>query len=164
MGSTRSAAWTQEPTLSKKFSNRAGRKPPPAPRRSRSRAAIESELFGHEKGSFTGATSQRKGAFEVAHQGTIFLDEIGELPLALQPKLLRALEQKEIKRVGGNESILVDVRILAATNREMATKWCTPAAVRRSHRRRAAATGGISTAVSLQQHATDPQPYHLTAK
>jgi DNA-binding NtrC family response regulator len=80
---------------------------------------IESELFGHEKGAFTGATAQRRGAFEVAHGGTLFLDEIGELPLSLQPKLLRALEQKEIKRVGGNETLLVDVRILAATNRNL---------------------------------------------
>jgi transcriptional regulator with GAF, ATPase, and Fis domain len=80
---------------------------------------IESELFGHEKGSFTGATVQRRGAFEIAHGGSIFLDEIGELPLRLQPKLLRALEQKEIKRVGGNDSILVDVRVLAATNRNL---------------------------------------------
>ena len=80
---------------------------------------IESELFGHEKGAFTGATAQRRGAFEMAHGGTLFLDEIGELPLPLQPKLLRVLEQKEIKRVGGNETILVDVRILAATNRSL---------------------------------------------
>jgi transcriptional regulator with PAS, ATPase and Fis domain len=80
---------------------------------------IESELFGHEKGSFTGATAQRKGAFEIAHGGTIFLDEIGELPLPLQPKLLRVLEQKEIKRVGGNETIPVDVRVVAATNRNL---------------------------------------------
>ena len=80
---------------------------------------IESELFGHEKGAFTGATAQRRGAFEVAHGGTLFLDEIGELPLPLQPKLLRALEQKEIKRVGGNETLMVDVRILAATNRNL---------------------------------------------
>jgi len=80
---------------------------------------IESELFGHEKGAFTGATAQRRGAFEIAHGGSIFLDEIGELPLRLQPKLLRALEQKEIKRVGGNDSILVDVRVLAATNRNL---------------------------------------------
>jgi DNA-binding NtrC family response regulator len=80
---------------------------------------IESELFGHEKGAFTGATAQRRGAFEVAHGGTLFLDEIGELPVSLQPKLLRALEQKEIKRVGGNDTILVDVRILAATNRNL---------------------------------------------
>ncbi|MGE5189681.1 MAG: sigma 54-interacting transcriptional regulator [Gemmatimonadota bacterium] len=84
-----------------------------------SRELIESELFGHERGSFTGATAQRRGAFEIAHGGTIFLDEIGELPLALQPKLLRALEQKEIKRVGGNETILVDVRVIAATNRDL---------------------------------------------
>ncbi|MHB1024302.1 MAG: sigma 54-interacting transcriptional regulator [Desulfobacteria bacterium] len=80
---------------------------------------IESELFGHEKGAFTGATAQRKGAFELANSGTIFLDEIGELPVALQPKLLRALEQKEVKRVGGNDLLLADVRILAATNRNL---------------------------------------------
>jgi DNA-binding NtrC family response regulator len=80
---------------------------------------IESELFGHEKGAFTGATAQRRGAFELAHNGTIFLDEIGELPYTLQPKLLRALEQKEIKRVGGNDTLLADVRILAATNRNL---------------------------------------------
>ncbi len=80
---------------------------------------IESELFGHEKGAFTGATVQRRGAFEIAHGGTIFLDEIGELPIRLQPKLLRVLEQKEIKRVGGNETLLVDVRVVAATNRNL---------------------------------------------
>lgn len=80
---------------------------------------IESELFGHEKGAFTGATAQRRGAFEISHTGTIFLDEIGELPLALQPKLLRVLEQKELKRVGGNETLVVDVRVLAATNRNL---------------------------------------------
>ncbi|GAB4238712.1 MAG: hypothetical protein OHK0028_16410 [Deltaproteobacteria bacterium] len=80
---------------------------------------IESELFGHERGAFTGATAQRKGAFELANSGSIFLDEIGELPLSLQPKLLRALEQKEVKRVGGNDLLLADVRILAATNRNL---------------------------------------------
>ena len=80
---------------------------------------IESELFGHEKGAFTGATAQRKGAFELANNGTIFLDEIGELPLSLQPKLLRVLEQKEVKRVGGTDLFLADVRILAATNRNL---------------------------------------------
>ncbi|MGE5247543.1 MAG: sigma-54 interaction domain-containing protein [Verrucomicrobiota bacterium] len=80
---------------------------------------IESELFGHERGAFTGATAQRRGAFELAHGGTIFLDEIGELPYTLQPKLLRVLEQKEIKRVGGSETLLTDVRVVAATNRNL---------------------------------------------
>jgi transcriptional regulator with PAS, ATPase and Fis domain len=80
---------------------------------------IESELFGHEKGSFTGATSERRGAFERAHTGTLFLDEIGELSLELQPKLLRALEQRTIRRVGGSEDLPVDVRIVAATNRDL---------------------------------------------
>ncbi len=80
---------------------------------------IESELFGHEKGSFTGAVMTRQGLFEMAHGGTLFLDELGELPLDLQPKLLRALEQREIRRVGGNRPIKVDVRIVAATNRNL---------------------------------------------
>ena len=81
---------------------------------------IESELFGHEKGSFTGATEQRRGAFEQADGGTLFLDEIGELALELQPKLLRALEQREIQRVGGSKRIPVDVRVICATNRALA--------------------------------------------
>ncbi|MBX7149102.1 sigma 54-interacting transcriptional regulator [bacterium] len=80
---------------------------------------IESELFGHMKGSFTGALKDRKGAFESANGGTIFLDEIGELTLDLQPKLLRALEQREIKRVGSTQSIQLDVRVLCATNRDL---------------------------------------------
>ncbi|RMH40164.1 MAG: FHA domain-containing protein [Deltaproteobacteria bacterium] len=80
---------------------------------------IESELFGHEKGSFTGATMTRQGLFEMADGGTLFLDELGELPLDLQPKLLRALEQREIRRVGSAKPIRVDVRIIAATNRSL---------------------------------------------
>jgi DNA-binding NtrC family response regulator len=80
---------------------------------------IESELFGHEKGSFTGATEQRQGAFERADGGTLFIDEIGELALELQPKLLRALEQREIQRVGGSKRIPVDVRVVCATNRSL---------------------------------------------
>jgi two-component system response regulator GlrR len=80
---------------------------------------LESELFGHEAGAFTGATSRRIGAFEEASGGTLFLDEIGELPLELQPKLLRALESREIRRVGGHEQIACDLRIIAATNRDL---------------------------------------------
>lgn len=80
---------------------------------------IESELFGHEKGSFTGAIKSRRGAFEEASGGTIFLDEIGELPIDLQPKLLRALEQREIRRVGANLSTAIDVRVICATNRDL---------------------------------------------
>jgi formate hydrogenlyase transcriptional activator len=80
---------------------------------------LESELFGHEKGAFTGAFAQKLGRFEMAHQGTLFLDEIGEIPLELQPKLLRALQEQELERLGGNRTIRVDVRIIAATNRDL---------------------------------------------
>ena len=84
-----------------------------------SETLLESELFGHEKGAFTGAIDTRKGFFELAHQGTLFLDEIGEMPLSTQTKLLRVLEQREFLRVGGEKPIRVDVRIIAATNREL---------------------------------------------
>ena len=80
---------------------------------------LESELFGHEKGSFTGAIAEKKGLFEIAHNGTLFLDEIGELDIALQAKLLRALQEKQIRRVGGIRDINVDVRVVAATNRDL---------------------------------------------
>ncbi|GMO48744.1 MAG: sigma-54-dependent Fis family transcriptional regulator [Termitinemataceae bacterium] len=80
---------------------------------------IESELFGHEKGSFTGALAMRKGRFEMADTGTLFLDEIGELPLQIQVKLLRVLQEKEIERVGGTETLKVNVRIIAASNRNL---------------------------------------------
>jgi formate hydrogenlyase transcriptional activator len=80
---------------------------------------LESELFGHERGSFTGAIAQRIGRFESANGGTLFLDEIGELPLHLQTKLLRALQEQEFERVGGTRTIQVDVRIVAATNRDL---------------------------------------------
>jgi transcriptional regulator with GAF, ATPase, and Fis domain len=80
---------------------------------------VESELFGHEKGSFTGAMEKRIGKFELADTGTIFLDEIGEMPIELQVKLLRVLQQKEIERIGGRQTIKIDVRIIAATNRNL---------------------------------------------
>lgn len=80
---------------------------------------LESELFGHEKGAFTGAIGMRKGRFELAHSGTIFLDEIGDLPLALQPKILRVLQEREFERVGGDKTIKIDIRLIAATSRNL---------------------------------------------
>jgi DNA-binding NtrC family response regulator len=80
---------------------------------------LETELFGHEKGAFTGASARKPGKFELAHRGTLFLDEIGDLPLSLQAKILRALEEKRFERVGGTVSLQVDVRVVAATNRNL---------------------------------------------
>ena len=80
---------------------------------------LETELFGHEKGAFTGAVARKPGKFEIAHKGTLFLDEIGDLPLALQAKILRAIEERRFERVGGTQSLHVDVRIVAATNKQL---------------------------------------------
>jgi len=80
---------------------------------------LETELFGHEKGAFTGAAARKLGKFELAHRGTLFLDEIGDLPLSLQPKILRALEEKKFDRIGGTGPVQVDVRVVAATNRNL---------------------------------------------
>src|SRR3989440_10510759 len=80
---------------------------------------LESELFGHEKGAFTGAAGEKKGLFEIADKGTLFLDEIGDLNISMQAKLLRALQEREIMRVGGTRPIKVDARVLAATNRDL---------------------------------------------
>jgi DNA-binding NtrC family response regulator len=90
---------------------------------------IESELFGHEAGAFTGATKQRRGKFERASSGTLFLDEVGDMPLPMQAKLLRVLQEREIERVGGSETISVDVRVVAATNRDLVAA-CESAAFR----------------------------------
>lgn len=86
-----------------------------------SKDLVESELFGHEKGSFSGAMRLRKGRFEMADKGTLFLDEIGEMPLGMQVKLLRVLQERELERVGGNDTIPVDIRLICATNKDLKT-------------------------------------------
>src|SRR6202167_3678355 len=82
-------------------------------------ALLESELFGHERGAFTGASAQTRGRFQMADGGTLFLDEIGDLPLELQPKLLRVLQEQQIERLGGGRAIPIDVRVVAATNQDL---------------------------------------------
>ena len=92
-----------------------------------SNTLLESELFGHEKGSFTGAVESRKGRFEAAHGGTLFLDEVGDIPLSIQVKLLRILETKKIERIGSNQSIDVDFRLISATNKNLALEMANSA-------------------------------------
>ena len=110
---------------------------------------IESELFGHEKGSFTGAVTRHLGKFEQAHRGTLFLDEIGDMPAVMQAKLLRVLEEKQVERIGGDRSIPVDVRVIVATHRnldEMVAARRLPPGSLPSHLRLSAAAAAVARA------------------
>jgi transcriptional regulator with GAF, ATPase, and Fis domain len=110
---------------------------------------IESELFGHERGAFTGAVEKRIGAFVAAHKGTLFLDEIGELPRELQSRLLRALENREVKPVGATQPISIDVRVIAATNRDLLVEV----------NRGTCSTGSTSPASSCRRCASGPRTF-----
>jgi transcriptional regulator with GAF, ATPase, and Fis domain len=105
---------------------------------------LESELFGHEKGAFTGATAQRIGKFEQCDGGTIFLDEIGDMALATQAKILRVLQSGSFERVGGNQTIKVDVRVIAATHKRWSRRW------RRANSARICFTGSTSCAFTFR--------------
>ena len=117
---------------------------------------LETELFGHEKGAFTGATARKPGRFEVAHRGTLFLDEIGDLPLSLQAKILRALEEKSFERVGGTQSLHVDVRVVAATNRNLKAARRRAAVPRRPLLPAVGVPGGDSAAARSARRHRDP--------
>ena len=120
---------------------------------------IESELFGHEKGSFTGAASRHIGKFEQAHRGTLFLDEIGDMPMVMQAKLLRVLEEGQVERVGGDRSIAVDVRVIVATHRnldELVKKGDVPPGPVPPHLRLPTAVAALARAVRGHSRAGDP--------
>ena len=135
---------------------------------------LETELFGHEKGAFTGATARKPGRFELAHRGTLFLDEIGDLPLGLQAKILRALEEKRFERVGGTQSLQVDVRLVSATNRNLKTAVACEAVPRGSvlpplgvsdrHPAAARACGGHRDPGAAFRRAFLPRPQEAAAR
>ena len=114
---------------------------------------LESELFGHERGAFTGAIARRPGRFEIAHGGTLFLDEIGELPLPLQAKLLRVLQEQTFDRLGGTVPVQVDVRVVAATNRDLRADDGRPAPSARTCS--SASTSSASRVPPLRERASD---------
>ena len=119
-------------------------------------ALLESELFGHEKGSFTGAVRSTKGFFAQAHEGTILLDEIGDMPLSIQPKLLRALEERQFYPIGGEKPIHVDVRVIVATKKDLAEEVKKGAFSRRSVLPDSCYSGSSAAAAGTQRRYSPP--------